>query len=385
MTCTQQVREQTEGTVKQKSQCRMTDNAHEHSPLVSVIIPVYKTPVEFISRCIQSVTAQTYSSLEIILIDDGSPASYAAEYQKIAQSDKRIGIIRRQNGGVSAARNDGIKAATGDWCLFVDADDWPEDNLCTDALNAVQKFYMQNGYHTDIVLFPYCKEYGKHTEKISYFKNDFTVNTVESCNTLRTQVLYLESTLGSVWAKLYRREFIKKSRVLFDTDLSLGEDIEFNFRLFEHLKSAVYIHKFNYHYRYDDITVSNAFNPLFADKAERFAQKLYADTLASISDNQSVLIPLTNARIIHSILGIALHFSFHRDNHRTENKKLHDFRKICERPVFKQAIEQARYSGFSYMRKIALFCLKKRFYRCIRFIACVRRIQYAVKSYRNIH
>ena len=196
--------------MEQNLKNRITDNVNAHSPLVSVIIPVYKTPVEFISRCIQSVTAQTYPSLEIILIDDGSPASYAAEYQKIAQSDKRIGIIRRQNGGVSAARNDGIKAATGDWCLFVDADDWPEDNLCTDALNAVQKFYMQNGYHTDIVLFPYCKEYGKHTEKISYFKNDFTVNTVESCNTLRTQVLYLESTLGSVWAKLYRREFIKK-------------------------------------------------------------------------------------------------------------------------------------------------------------------------------
>ena len=112
----------------------MTDNAYEHSPLVSVIIPVYKTPVEFISRCIQSVTAQTYPSLEIILIDDGSPASYAAEYQKIAQSDKRIGIIRRQNGGVSAARNDGIKAATGDWCLFVDADEnkrgMKDERLC---------------------------------------------------------------------------------------------------------------------------------------------------------------------------------------------------------------------------------------------------------------
>ena len=141
--------------MEQNLKNRITDNVNAHSPLVSVIIPVYKTPVEFISRCIQSVTAQTYPSLEIILIDDGSPASYAAEYQKIAQSDKRIGIIRRQNGGVSAARNDGIKAATGDWCLFVDADDWPEDNLCTDALNAVQKFYMQNGYHTDIVFFPY--------------------------------------------------------------------------------------------------------------------------------------------------------------------------------------------------------------------------------------
>lgn len=371
--------------MEQNLQAESTDSTYNHTPLISVIIPVYKTPTEFVSRCIQNVTAQTYPSLEIILIDDGSPEPYAAEYQKLAQSDKRISIIRRPNGGVSAARNEGIRTASGDWYLFIDADDWPEKTLCADALHAAHNFYLQNGRHTDLVLFPYCKEYGKHTEKVDYFKNDFTAKTAESCNTLRTQVLYLESTLGSVWAKLYRREFIQKSGVLFDTGLSLGEDIEFNFRLFAYLKSAVYIHKFNYHYRYDDITVSNAFNPRFADKAEHFAEKLYADALASTSGEQSVLVPLTNARIIHSLLGIALHFSFHPDNHRAVPDKLHDFRKICARPVFKHAIEQARYCDFSYMRKIALFCLKKRFYRCIRFIADMRRMQYAMKSHRNIY
>lgn len=366
--------------MEQNRQANTTDKPNDSKPLVSVIVPVYKTPVEFLSRCIQSITNQTYLSLEILLIDDGSPAPYQNDYQKIAYSDKRISIIRRENGGVSAARNEGIKTARGDWYLFVDADDWIEHTLCRDALHAAQNFYAQNGFQTDLIFFPYQKEYGKCTEKISYFKNEFTAITNEQCKKLHRQVLYLESTLGSVWAKLYRRELIQKSGVYFDTNLSIGEDIEFNFRLFEHLKSAVYIHKFNYHYRYDDITVSNAFNQKFADKVEHFAEKLYADAFASTSAQQSTLAALANARIIHSILGIALHFCFHQDNHRTKKEKLHDLKKICERPVFKRSIEQARYCDFSCMRKIALFCLKKHLYRCIRFIAFMRRIQYGARS-----
>lgn len=365
--------------MQQNRQVNTTGKAN-NTPLISIIVPVYKTPVEFLSKCIQSITNQTYSSFEMLLVDDGSPAPYQNDYQKIAQSDNRISFIRRQNGGVSAARNDGLKKASGDWCLFIDADDWIEHTLCCDALTAAEAFYSQNGFQADLIFFPYQKEYGKRNENVSYFQNDFFAVTDQACNKLHKQVLYLESTLGSVWAKMYRTDFIKNSGVLFDTDLSFGEDIEFNFRLFKYLKSAVYIHKFNYHYRYDGITVSNAFNPQFADRAERFAQKLYADAVASTPSEQAVSVALTNARIIHSILGIALRFCFHRDNPRSAKEKLSDFKKIRQRTVFARAIEQARYCDFSHARKIALFCLKHKFDRCIRFIAYMRRIQYAVKS-----
>ena len=352
--------------MQQNRQVNTTGKAN-NTPLISIIVPVYKTPVEFLSKCIQSITNQTYSSFEVLLVDDGSPAPYQNDYKKIAQSDNRISFIRRQNG-------------SGDWCLFIDADDWIEHTLCCDALTAAGDFYSQNGFQADLIFFPYQKEYGKRNENVSYFQNDFVAVTDQACNKLHKQVLYLESTLGSVWAKMYRTDFIKNSGVLFDTALSFGEDIEFNFRLFKYLKSAVYIHKFNYHYRYDGITVSNAFNPQFADKAERFAQKLYADAVASTPSEQAVLVALTNARIIHSILGIALRYCFHRDNPRSAKEKLNDFKKIRQRTIFARAIEQARYCDFSHARKIALFCLKHKFDRCIRFIAYMRRIQYAVKS-----
>ena len=128
--------------MQQNRQVNTTGKAN-NTPLISIIVPVYKTPVEFLSKCIQSITNQTYSSFEMLLVDDGSPAPYQNDYQKIAQSDNRISFIRRQNGGVSAARNDGLKKASGDWCLFIDADDWIEHTLCCDALTAAEDFSLK--------------------------------------------------------------------------------------------------------------------------------------------------------------------------------------------------------------------------------------------------
>ena len=170
--------------MEQSRQASATDTANDSKPLVSVIVPVYKTPVEFLSRCIQSITDQTYPFLEILLIDDGSPAPYPEEYQRIAQNDTRISIIRRQNGGVSAARNDGLKRASGEWCLFVDADDWIEHTLCCDALNAAQKFYVQNGFQTDLIFFPTKKNMGNILKKSAILKmnlRQLQMKNVKNC------------------------------------------------------------------------------------------------------------------------------------------------------------------------------------------------------------
>ena len=78
--------------MQQNRQVNTTGKAN-NTPLISIIVPVYKTPVEFLSKCIQSITNQTYSSFEILLVDDGSPAPYQNDYQKIAKSDNRSSLI----------------------------------------------------------------------------------------------------------------------------------------------------------------------------------------------------------------------------------------------------------------------------------------------------
>lgn len=90
--------------------------------LVSIIVPVYKAE-KYIHQCIDSLLAQTYRNIEVILVDDGSPDHCGKICDEYAAKDSRVKVIHQQNGGVSAARNVGLANATGEWITFVDADD----------------------------------------------------------------------------------------------------------------------------------------------------------------------------------------------------------------------------------------------------------------------
>ena len=95
----------------------MTENR-----LVSIIVPVYKVQA-YLDRCIQSLIFQTYKQIEIILVDDGSPDACPRICESWREKDSRIKVIHKENGGLSSARNEGLKAAGGDYILFVDSDD----------------------------------------------------------------------------------------------------------------------------------------------------------------------------------------------------------------------------------------------------------------------
>ena len=93
--------------------------------LISVIVPVYKVEA-YLDRCVQSIVDQTYTNLEIILVDDGSPDRCPQMCDEWAKRDNRIRVIHKENGGLSDARNAGMQAASGTYIAFVDSDDWLE-------------------------------------------------------------------------------------------------------------------------------------------------------------------------------------------------------------------------------------------------------------------
>lgn len=102
-------------------------------PMISVIVPVYKVE-DYICRCLDSLVAQTYQNLEIILVDDGSPDSSGAICEKYAARDKRIKVIHKENGGLSSARNAALDVATGAYIAFLDSDDWLDVNTYAHAM-----------------------------------------------------------------------------------------------------------------------------------------------------------------------------------------------------------------------------------------------------------
>jgi len=91
--------------------------------MISIVVPVYKVE-QYLSQCIESIIGQKFTDWELLLVDDGSPDKSGTICDKYVEKDKRIHVIHKENGGVSSARNLGIKEAKGEWIIFVDADDY---------------------------------------------------------------------------------------------------------------------------------------------------------------------------------------------------------------------------------------------------------------------
>lgn len=106
---------------------------------ISIIIPVYKVE-EYLPKCLDSIVRQTYTNLEIILVDDGSPDNCGEICDNYAKEDSRIKVIHKENAGVARARNDGIEIATGDYISFIDSDDWIAENTYEVLYNGLKEY-----------------------------------------------------------------------------------------------------------------------------------------------------------------------------------------------------------------------------------------------------
>lgn len=114
---------------------------------ISIIVPVYNVE-KYIRRCIDSLITQTFKSIEIILIDDGSKDTSGAICDEYALKDERVKVIHKENGGVSSARNVGLDNATGTYIMFCDPDDYVDPTWCEKLYNSIIKrgFYSACGY-----------------------------------------------------------------------------------------------------------------------------------------------------------------------------------------------------------------------------------------------
>ena len=106
--------------------------------LISVIVPIYNVE-QYLDRCVKSIVEQTYTNLEIILVDDGSPDNCGAMCDSWAARDNRIKVIHKENGGLSDTRNAGLGIATGDFISFIDSDDWIESAFYEKLLTAIRE------------------------------------------------------------------------------------------------------------------------------------------------------------------------------------------------------------------------------------------------------
>lgn len=188
------------------------------TPLISVIVPIYNVE-SHLRKCVDSILAQTYKHLEIILVDDGSPDGCSAICDKYTTEDERIRVIHKENGGVSSARNAGMAVAAGEYIGFADSDDWIEPDMFERLVGIALK------YEADISV---CGTFVGPEQRAEVCPKDSTGQMTGR----QAQVFLLRShpLMPSLCNKLYRRELIPALKN--DVGLTFTEDMHANYRAF---------------------------------------------------------------------------------------------------------------------------------------------------------
>lgn len=218
-------------------------------PLISIIIPCYNAE-KTLEKCLTSVIHQSYDNLEIILIDDGSTDNSAKIYQDFQLKDERIKIFVQDNSGVSKARNNGVKAATGEYVCFVDSDDWVEPDYCSEL------FRLLNEENADISIIE--ASYEDENGTVVFHKS---ISEEKVFDGKRALSLLLEDNViqSHPWGKLYKVSFFKN--VDFPENLKCFEDYSTLFKVFDKALKVVKSNKKLYHYIQHDDSLSHSLSP----------------------------------------------------------------------------------------------------------------------------
>lgn len=209
--------------------------------LISVVISVYNVE-KYIEKCINSILQQTYKHLEVICINDGSTDNSKKILEEFQKKDSRIKIITKQNEGLLKSRVDGLKISKGKYIVFIDGDDWIEINMIEKMYNKIIET------SADIVRSNY---YINDSKKMMINKEELLIDKA-SFEPLFFDFFYKTTCCNSAWRQMINKECIKDIEDI-NTDITLGEDIEFNLHIYPNIKKISFIPDCLYHYRRDNI------------------------------------------------------------------------------------------------------------------------------------
>lgn len=217
-----------------------------NEPLISVIVPIYNVE-NYLEKCIESIVRQTYKHLEIILVNDGSPDNSAAICEKYKNMDERIILIHKTNGGLSSARNAGLKIAKGEIIVCIDSDDWIHQDM-------IQVMYRNlEEYNADMSVcnFEIKEANGKKSGKSFTHK----IEILDREQAMQYAILP-EKYYGFAWNKMYRKSILQD--MLYDETIRKGEDSPFTCEYISKCQKIVYQDIPLYYYRQDTVSITRS-------------------------------------------------------------------------------------------------------------------------------
>ena len=271
---------------------KKTDNSDD---LLTIIVPIYNTE-KYLPQCIDSILAQTYQNIEVVLVNDGSTDNSGTICQNYALTDKRIQVINQNNQGSVIARMNGLNAAAGQYVAFVDSDDW----IDCDLYDSLMKPFVKNG-NTDVSVSPHTRNIeGIDCPQLSACPAVFWRSN-EALRFMIENQWFNWTLCGKIYkAQLFQNLKLNNYRNPF------GEDLEINWQIFRKITECAYIPKFGYHYRihFDSMThiYGNEHRFYMIDRLESVLAESYKSGLNFDCDIGMLCFRFTSSYLIQYML-----------------------------------------------------------------------------------
>lgn len=326
---------------------------------VSIIIPVYNVE-KYLEQCLKSVINQTYSNIEILLIDDGSPDSSPTICDSYAQKDNRIRVIHQENAGVSVARNKGLDLATGEYVYFLDADDWIEENAIEVMVSALKEEAL------DCLGFGFVKEFDNISqiqkneiwETTTYKEERYDVVYHRSIGFVNADMHHFHTmnAFAVIWSKLYKKSIIDAHGIRFPDIKQLGsfEDGLFNIHFFRHAKNFKFLDASLYHYRKNNLqSIASNYKTCFYEK-----QKLQMACIRElIGDSDKNALEAYNNRVAYMAMEYCSNVLKNKANYATKRGEL---KRMFRDREYANAIKVLRLNKLPMVWKVYYMILKLR-------------------------
>ena len=322
--------------------------------LISVIVPVYNVE-KYLTRCVKSILTQSYQSIEVILVDDGSPDNCGSICEEFAKKDRRLKVFHTDNKGVSNARNVGIEHANSEYIIFVDGDDYVEQDVCEQCVNAM------NRGNTDILFFMHVTTKNPNL-CIPETKEIKTLNK-EEIDSVRKAVISQADPfegywVGPPWGKVFRKSIIQQNSLHYVLGLKKSQDRVFVYDYLSHVKTASLYYYCGYHYVSNEDSICHRYNknivPILENAQHKFMERVKGDSTYDNSIDTMNLIFLTEF--------FTLNF-FNRENNKPRKERISELKTLIEKPIYVKALKNGATTNIGRKKRLILGLLKLRLYR----------------------
>lgn len=325
---------------------------------VSVIIPIYKVE-SFLSRCIDSVLGQTYSILEIILVDDGSPDGCAMICDAYGEKHSTIKVIHKPNGGLASARNAGMRVATGDYVFFVDSDDWIDSNMIAELATIAEREdvdfvrtrmkYSNWPNHPDGTVCDFGIE--KMMRTGVYDRERIEKEILPICITT-PQVTF--GPIVSACGSLYKRKVLAEHNLEFYEDVKYSEDCIFNVRVLMVCGAFYYLNEPQYYnYFYNNMSITKSFRADRWESNKNLIRRFEED----LGEEKRFDIP---QQLWRKRLFCILNTLSERHNLKSFAKRVSFCREICSDSITVQAMRHLDGLDVTWKLRVVLWLVKIR-------------------------